>query len=270
MEQFTDVASQPSAQVAASWKPFSLTHVTYPSHSSASPSRSTLAASSSSLLPPLLALLSLTPPFAVCALTSATLIHKDVRAAFLLAGSVLSSLFVSIVKKIIRQPRPPRHDTSDDEEVEYGMPSNHSCFAWFLAAFAILHVLRSGRVRRRRGAENGVKSSFCAPAIKRRSKRAILITRVYRFLHRELVVAASLAIAAGCSYSRLYLRYHTPEQVCAGSVLGAVLGALWHGLYETRAVRVWLVWFEDVIGALEDARVQEDGTSCIIQEKKGK
>ena len=81
------------------WKPFSLTHITYPSQS---PLHNALG--------PLLALLSLTPPFAVCALTTAIVFYKDVLSAYLLVGCVTSAFITSILKNVIQEPRPERYD----------------------------------------------------------------------------------------------------------------------------------------------------------------
>ncbi|KAK1744203.1 hypothetical protein QTG54_004736 [Skeletonema marinoi] len=113
------------------WKPFTLTHITYPADVS--------------VYAPILALLSLLPPFGVCALTTATVIYKDVIAAYLLIGSLFSAVTSAILKKLIQEPRPDRYD-DDDDDVEFGMPSNHSCFAWFCCTFVMMYVVKRGGV----------------------------------------------------------------------------------------------------------------------------
>ena len=247
-----------------SWKPFSLTHVTYPVlHSPGFHQRH---------VPRLLALLSLTPPFGVCALVTASLIYKDAVAAYLLAGSLLATSISALLKRGMRQPRPPRYD-DDEDGVDYGMPSNHACFAWFCAAFVILCVTRG----RRRGAlpalprasspsaisDNPSAKNECHRDASVGSDRLPLVAsslavRTWHFLHTGFVIGASLLIAVGCAYSRIYLGYHTPRQVCAGSVFGAMFAVLWYSLLETsdvvRRLMMSLGW---TINGLERARWKE-------------
>ena len=206
------------------WKPFSLTHITYPSQS---PLHTALG--------PLLALLSLTPPFAVCALTTAIVFYKDVLAAYLLVGCVTSAFITSMLKNVIQEPRPERYDDDiegDESEFEFGMPSNHSCFAWFGATFIVVYVLRGGRRRWAGGRRSLLPSSSSTQTPTSSSAVNTCVVRLWHHLHSTFAIVASLIIASGCSYSRIYLGYHTPNQVYAGSALGSLLGWLWYMLLE--------------------------------------
>jgi len=190
-------------------KPFSLTHVVY---------------SSDDTLGPLWALLSLAPPFCVVSLTTIIVVGRDLRAAFVLAGLVITSIISTVLKKIIDHERPghifgpagtANHDDGKSSEMllhvpasqQEGMPSNHSAFVAFAAAFTLLFAIR------RCGGMQG--------------------TALVKSIKRWGPPLGAWAVAIGCAYSRVHLGYHTPNQVYAGFALGSILGALWYAIYET-------------------------------------
>ena len=190
-------------------KPFSLTHVVY---------------SSNDPLGPLLALLSLAPPFCVVSLTTVIVVGRDLRAAFVLVGLIITSIISTVLKKIIGHERPDHifgtavGAANDDEQSsdmllhvpasqQEGMPSNHSAFVAFTGTFALLFAIR------RCGSMQG--------------------TALVRSIKRWGPPAVAWTIATGCAYSRVHLGYHTHAQVYAGFALGCVLGAVWYRLYET-------------------------------------
>jgi hypothetical protein len=84
-----------------------------------------------------------------------------------------------------------------------------------------------------------------------------LTIKVYRHLQTTFVVSSSLAIAIGCSYSRIYLGYHTTNQVLAGSALGTMLGIGWHGLFGNHVVRDLLIRADAYLDDLELHRRNE-------------
>lgn len=190
-------------------KPFSLTHVVY---------------SSDDPLGPLWALLSLAPPFCVVSLTTVIVVGRDLRAAFVLVGLIITSIISTVLKKIIGHERPDHifgtavGAANDDEQSsdmllhvpasqQEGMPSNHSAFVAFTGTFALLFAIR------RCGSMQG--------------------TALVRSIKRWGPPAGAWTIATGCAYSRVHLGYHTHAQVYAGFALGCVLGAVWYRLYET-------------------------------------
>lgn len=225
--------------MADQWRPFALTHVTYPTSSSLP-----------SPLPSLLALLSLAPPFGVCSLVTGAIVYKDVAALYLLVGSVGSTCVASVAKRIVRHPRPPRYDDVIGEGKEsYGMPSNHATFVWFVAAFAALWAMRGGLPTTGAAADG----SPLPPPSKS-------LARAWRKLHASLAVGVPLLVAVGCSYSRVYLGYHTAAQVYAGSVLGSALGAAWYGWMRTERVGGFLTSLDATVRALERARMGRERT----------
>ncbi len=67
----------------------------------------------------------------------------------LVAGAMSAVTLMSLLKGIIGQPHPPRYDDNDllraAQHWKYGMPSNHSYFVWFVAAFVyLLHATMGG------------------------------------------------------------------------------------------------------------------------------
>ncbi|KAL3817821.1 hypothetical protein ACHAXA_002688 [Cyclostephanos tholiformis] len=265
------------------WKPFSLTHVTYPVVSSSS----TTSSISSNVLPSLLALLSLAPPFGTCGLFVSSIFHRDVVSTYLLVGVLLAVSLTSIMKSIIRHPRPPRYDDDDGRAREYGMPSNHSCFVWFVAAFAMLYVtrreggmawsaksLQSRMIRHPSStcdapSSSSSSSSSSSPSTSSSSsssssthppRQDVVVPSpaaaidLYRRMHTTFAISSSLLIAIGCSYSRVYLGYHTTPQVLVGSVLGTSLGIGWNFLLGTGRVRALLIRADAFLDDLERNR----------------
>lgn len=231
-----------------SLKPFSLTHVVY---------------SSDDALGPFWALLSLSPPFCVVSLTTVIVVGRDLRAAFVLVGLIVTSTISTILKKIIDHKRPDHifgaaagpgddagqssagasassmlHVPSSQEE---GMPSNHAAFVAFAAAFALLFAIR--RCDKMQG-------SVIAKSIKRWAPPI-----------------GAWAIAIGCSYSRVHLGYHTPNQVYAGFALGCTLGGIWYRLYETRYMKC-ISMLEDLLTPF-DVRSPHEVGDLAAERRKG-
>eukprot|EP00956_Cyclotella_meneghiniana_P008947 scaffold12278_cov69-Cyclotella_meneghiniana.AAC.3 len=213
-------------------KHFSLTHITYPHNDH---------------LASILALLSLTPPFAVCALSSSIIIYKDVIAAYLLLGLILTAAVCSVLKEIIKEPRPDRNDGCHNNSIEseYGMPSNHSAFAWFGATFIIMYIWRGYKLPSRGWiiSQSNINGNTHTRPMFREGKLTVLI-KIWKYLHTQVTILSVLGIAFGCAYSRVYLGYHTANQVVVGSIIGVCLGTGWHRLFETALVRNSLEWFD--------------------------
>jgi dolichyldiphosphatase len=148
----------------------------------------------------LAALASLAPIFAVVSLATALASRRDVHTLSLLVGKLLDDGLNAALKHAIREPRP---EGNDKWSSEYGMPSNHSQFVAFLAAYALLWV-GSGRLH----------------ALRTRPVWA------------GLVCAGAVVGALLVMVSRVHLRYHTWQQVAAGAAVGTASGAAWFLLTE--------------------------------------
>lgn len=245
----TFFSSHPPPWSLMEYKRFALTHITYPA---------------SDPLSPFLALLSLTPPFAVCALCSSFIIYKDVLAAYLLMGLISCAAFCSILKDIVEEPRPFRDDGyGDNDTMEYGMPSNHSAFGFFGATFVALYVLRGGNMwswklpssrRRLQSYANprDARDAILIPSLAKEDWDALV--KQYNKLHTSTTVFCTTLLAIGCAYSRIHLGYHTINQVVVGSFLGCLLGYAWHRLFEIKCTRDWLEWLDLLLNELDARR----------------
>lgn len=167
-------------------------------------------------LGPVWALLSLAPPFCVAFLTIHTLVARDLRCPFVLSGLNITSILCSVLKQIIRQPRPTTLHSG------FGMPSNHAAFVSFCAVFSVWFALTQyGKPR---------------PSEKPGGRRSHVLRRCKRWLPP----VGSTTIAVGCSYSRIHLGYHTPIQVAVGALIGSSIGlgygVLYAGVYRERIV----------------------------------
>ncbi|KAL3793057.1 hypothetical protein HJC23_003065 [Cyclotella cryptica] len=245
-------------------KHFSLTHITYPTNDP---------------IAPLLALLSLTPPFVVCALASSVVVHKDVTAAYLLMGCLLCAAGCSVLKTVWKEERPVRYH--DDEEVEYGMPSNHSAFAWFCATFVVLYIVRGGNVwcpssLTTRSGNHAEAWSSVGNSNNHDGNHNVRETRWrtfakwWQFLHTQFTILASTLLASGCSYSRVYLGYHTTKQVAVGSILGIAFGYVWYRLFEMGFVKRTLTSIDRLLNELETSRRRLYWNYEMREEKKNK
>ena len=164
----------------ATLKSFSLTHVEY---------------TAGDRIGFLLALVSLTPVFVMCAYTVLIVSRRDLATMSLALGHLLNEAVNYALKHVIRQPRPAHADTRADSQPKWGMPSDHAQFVGFAAGYITLWALRRWRIAR--------------------SWRVILSVAVH-------------AGAALVMLSRVYLGYHTLEQVVIGYAVGLCLGAVWH------------------------------------------
>ena len=177
------------------------------------------------------------------------------------------------LKNVVGQPRPPS-PSSRNGGGEFGMPSNHSSVSFFGATFVILYVLLAHRRRRQQqqrggsggrctgrgvGGDNGKQimngNLSMAPHPSSSSSPISLAVWLYHHLHTTVTAISSLLIASGCAYSRIYLQYHTPDQVYVGSILGIACGMLWYALYRMDVVQAKLNKFESAIYQLEKNRL---------------
>lgn len=138
-----------------------------------------------------LALASLAPVFIVVAYATLLLSRRDLHVAALATGQLLNEALNYVLKHTLQQPRPlppfPAHHAA--HVPVYGMPSNHAQFVAFFAVYVTLFL--------------------------RPSKGS------------AWMIAASWMGCAVVLWSRVYLGYHTLQQVGVGFVVGGLAGAAW-------------------------------------------
>ncbi|KAK0503245.1 hypothetical protein EDD18DRAFT_1137057 [Armillaria luteobubalina] len=115
------------------------------------------------------------------------------------SGAVSCSLSVKLIKRAIRQPRPPP-TTGARKKVTYGMPSTHSATITFFAEYTSL---------------------ACAYLPVHPSLPSSWITRI-------LPPIIVLPWAAMIVMSRIWLGHHTLPQVVAGCSYGIIFSYTWY------------------------------------------
>lgn len=137
--------------------------------------------------------LSLLPVYVMVFYTLWFLITREIQPVIMVGGHLIGEVANKVIKEIIRQPRPDFHkDFGANSGLTYGMPLAHSQFMGFLSVYTSL----------------------------------LLFYRVPRLLSRwKAAGSAVMLTVAGCvAFSRVYLLYHTVQQVVVGVSLGLVLG----------------------------------------------
>ncbi|XP_012270244.1 dolichyldiphosphatase 1 [Orussus abietinus] len=167
------------------WVPFSLTLVEYPQ---------------GDLLGKLLALISLTPFAIIAGFVALVLFRRDLHTITFFGGITINEAINFFLKHTLCEDRPMKRATI---YIEYGMPSSHSQFIWFFAAYTTLFVC--------------IRLHYNNNSVSERFWRATLI-------------ASCIVLAVTVSYSRTYLEYHTMAQVLCGAIIGCVFGVTWFAI----------------------------------------
>lgn len=138
---------------------------------------------------------SLLPIYIMVFYTSWFLITREIEPVIAVAGQVCNDFANKILKQIFKQARPEFHRDfgKGSHGITYGMPSAHSQFMGFFAAYYI------------------ITTCFATPAL----------------LRWKIFMSLGLFTACiGVACSRWYLMYHTVEQVIIGVGCGLSTGTL--------------------------------------------
>ncbi|CAN3372914.1 dolichyldiphosphatase [Diutina rugosa] len=141
--------------------------------------------------------LSLLPIYIMVFYTSWFLITREIEPVIVVGGHLASEVLNKIVKHILKEPRPDFHKDFGKGSYgsSFGMPSAHSQFAGFFAAYFL----------------------------------CILFKRVPSSrLNKIIVSTLLLVIMILVPFSRVYLWYHTIPQVAVGVLLGVVVGLAYY------------------------------------------
>ncbi|EPQ26403.1 uncharacterized protein PFL1_06051 [Pseudozyma flocculosa PF-1] len=153
----------------------------------------------------ILSLATLSPIFLLCSYITIILYRRELTFINALIGQLSCEGLNWLLKRLIRQPRP-----TADFGSGYGMPSSHSQFLGFFAAFFLAHF---GLNR--------------PPPMQTRT----VVGFMRRLEHDAAMLAIALLAAITC-YSRYHLHYHTPLQIFVGASIGLVYGAAYYYLTE--------------------------------------
>ncbi|CAI5709374.1 unnamed protein product [Peronospora effusa] len=149
----------------------------------------------------MLALFTLSPVFLMIVYVTLVATQRDLDSISMLVGQLVSVLLNKILKKHINQPRPVGAFMSGP-----GMPSAHSQFISFFAAYMVIYTWKRLNTHRR--------------------------------LEKWLTIIGAIAITVLTCYSRIHLNYHSTDQVAVGAAVGGLTGVVWYALIAT--VSPWL------------------------------
>lgn len=137
---------------------------------------------------------SLFPIYTMVFYASWFLLTREIEPVIVVAGHLASEIVNKIAKKFLKEPRPEFHKEFGTGSLTYGMPSAHAQHMGFFAGYFTCIILF-------------------------KITHLSLNTRYFGCL---VLMLAS----AGVCFSRVYLLYHTTQQVIVGTLFGAFLGAL--------------------------------------------
>jgi len=123
--------------------------------------------------------------------------------AYLSLSPLLDEFINTILKNIIAGQRPEGAPIED-----YGMPSAHSEFAFFFATYFSLFLTLKVQMPR-------------------------------HLLWKPLLIVSTYCYAVLVAYSRLFLGYHSREQIIVGACLGVIIASLFYRFAHTRVTRSW-------------------------------
>ena len=169
------------------WRTFTLTHVDYPDGDPTAK---------------ILAVISLLPLVIVIVHITVFACKRDLHTLFYGLGTILNGVLNYVLKHTIKEARP--HSTvsiRDSTKLfeEYGMPSSHSQFMWFVSTYMALFVY-----------------------VRLRHQESKLL--------KLLWVAFCFVLSVLVTYGRIYLHYHTWAQVGWGMGIGASMALVWFAL----------------------------------------
>ncbi|XP_060613494.2 dolichyldiphosphatase 1 [Anolis sagrei] len=148
----------------------------------------------------LLAWVSLGPIFIIVGFLTLIVFKRELHTISFLLGLVLNEGVNWLIKSIVQEPR-PCPEIHPSVFSKYAMPSSHSQFMWFFAAYSFLFLyLRMHQTNN---------------------------ARFLDLLWRHVLSLCLLTVAFLVSYSRVYLRYHTGSQVIYGGLAGTVMAVVW-------------------------------------------
>lgn len=172
---------------------------------------------------------------------------REAEVALMFGGQLACEAANFVLKRLIKEERPSRiHRTGKG----YGMPSSHAQFVAFWAVAMALFLLvrhtpswtdhgygpRSAAVDGQGGGAGKGNKDVRTAAARRTSSWGqqdwVMVEsyahRPWSYAERAAAAAFVLGVAALVAWSRVYLGYHTVNQVLVGCLAGAVCAVAWY------------------------------------------
>ncbi|KAK2764967.1 hypothetical protein FQN54_008666 [Arachnomyces sp. PD_36] len=138
---------------------------------------------------------------------------REVEVLLMFAGQMGCEALNFILKRIIQEERPPQMYGKG-----YGMPSSHSQFVAFFSFTFTLFLLF------------------------RHTPRPSPTHRNMTYPERIAISVLACFCAGAVAVSRVYLNYHTPKQVLAGSIVGTLVAGFWFLFTHLLRQTGWIEW----------------------------
>ncbi|KAL8788992.1 MAG: hypothetical protein Q9213_001401 [Squamulea squamosa] len=181
----------------------------------------------------LCAWLALAPQILCVVYTTLIWSSREIEVFLMFAGQMGCEGLNFLLKRMIRGERPPRIKAKG-----YGMPSSHAQFLAFFSVYLSLFLLF------------------------RHSPHPSNTHTPTTVNERLLLAAWSCIFAATVCASRVYLQYHTVNQVLVGCFVGALTAIAWFGVTTIARRYGWIQWAlesrEMMLLRVRDLVVEED------------
>ncbi|XP_065647694.1 dolichyldiphosphatase 1 isoform X2 [Hydra vulgaris] len=154
----------------------------------------------------ILAYSSLFPIFVVSGFITLIIFRRELHTMVFFGGVLINEILNLTLKHTLKSPRPCQPGDCKLLMTKHGMPSNHAQFMSFFAVYMVLFAYIRMKIH--------------------------VVEKFTDNLRRHGITLFSIASTVIVCISRVYLRYHTIEQVLVGVVIGLVTGSCWFYLVE--------------------------------------
>lgn len=138
---------------------------------------------------------SLFPIYTMVFYASWFLLTREIEPVIVVAGHLVSEIVNKIAKRFLKEPRPEFHREFGTGSLTYGMPSAHGQHMGFFAGYFVCIVIF----------------------------KINHLSMIQKYFGCFLLAFACI----GVCFSRVYLMYHTTQQVVVGTLFGILLGCLY-------------------------------------------
>lgn len=168
------------------------------------------------LIGKILAWSSLLPIFIIVSFLTLIVFRRELHTMAWFLGLLLNEVVNMIIKHSIKAPRPCSAEDKSKLYNKYGMPSSHAQFMGFMAIYSIFFAYIRLKVHVYEKFMDNIRQHFIA-------------------------LSAAGAALIVC-YSRIYLHYHTVEQVLVGLLVGTITGSIWFYVVDD----IFTPFFQDI------------------------
>eukprot|EP00111_Clytia_hemisphaerica_P002245 TCONS_00006298-protein len=155
----------------------------------------------------ILAWSSLVPIFIIVSFLTLIIFRRELHTMAWFLGILLNEVVNMVLKRMLKQPRPCSALDQKKLYNKYGMPSSHAQFMGFFAIYAIFFA-------------------YCR-------LRVHVYEKFMDNIRQHFIAFSSAGVALIVCYSRVYLHYHTVEQVLIGLCTGLFIGTFWFYIVDT-------------------------------------